>query len=294
MTTHEAVHKPRASEAAGASSAPTRFATTKGRTIAYRSIGDGPAILLCNRYRGTLDTWDPMFLDELARSFTVITFDYSGIGRSTGEPPSTIAALAQDAKDLADALGLARFVIGGWSMGGIAAEAFIVKWPGSATHAILIGASPPGPNAHPLEPIFLEIALKPDLDLQDETVAFFEPRSEASRVAAQRSHDRIARRTTDLDPVVAPEVFTRVLQSIATDAGADSEHVREAIQKTSVPILIVSGDHDIAFPVENWYALSGKLPTAQHIVFPVAGHGPQHQYPEAAAEHIRTFIRATR
>ena len=72
-----------------AASAPTRFVNTKRRTLAYRSVGGGPVIILCNRFRGTLDTWDPAFIDALARTFTVITFDYSGIGRSTGAPPSS-------------------------------------------------------------------------------------------------------------------------------------------------------------------------------------------------------------
>jgi pimeloyl-ACP methyl ester carboxylesterase len=294
MTTDAVTTQARGAGVTSASDAPTQFAETKGRTLAYRSIGTGPAIILCNRFRGTLDTWDPLFLDALARNFTVITFDYSGIQRSTGEPPSSVAAMAQDAKDLADALGITRFVIGGWSMGGVATEAFVAKWPGSVTHAILIGASPLGANAHQPEQLFYQIALKPEIDLQDETTVFFEPSSEASRWAARQTHDRIARRTTDLDPVVPPDVFQRVLQSVGTDARADPGRVREALQKTSIPILILSGDHDIAFPVENWYALSGKLPTAQHVVFPAAGHGPQHQYPEAAAEYITTFVRNSR
>jgi hypothetical protein len=29
------------------------------------------------------------------------------------------------------------------------------------------------------------------------------------------------------------------------------------------------------------------------IVFPQAGHGPQHQYPEACVEYITMFIRTT-
>src|SRR6266480_4881644 len=95
----------------GTSDAPTEFVELEGRTLAYRSIGAGPEIIWCNRFRGTLDSWDPAFLDNLSRNFTVITFDYSGIGQSTGDAPSTAGAMAQDAKDLADELGFARFVI---------------------------------------------------------------------------------------------------------------------------------------------------------------------------------------
>ena len=278
----------------GTSDAPTEFVELEGRTLAYRSIGAGPEIIWCNRFRGTLDTWDPAFLDNLARHFTVVTFDYSGIGQSTGDAPSTAGAMAQDAKDLADELGLARFVIGGWSIGGLAAQIVITRWPDSITHALLLGTNPAGPNARATEQLFLERARKPENDLDDEMVLFFEPQSATSRAAAERTHQRIARRESDRDPMVAPEVFNRMLETVGPDIRADVEHVRDALQSTSVPILIISGDHDIAFPVENWYALSGELPTSQHIVFPSAGHGPQHQYPALAAAYITAFIETTR
>jgi pimeloyl-ACP methyl ester carboxylesterase len=290
MTNQTNASAPRTS----ASAAPTQFAKTERNTLAYRKVGNGPAIILCTRFRGTLDLWDPLFLDELARNFTVITFDYSGIGRSSGEPPATVAAMAQDAKDLADALGLKKFIVGGWSMGGYAVAALVATAPESISHAILIGSNPTGANAHPSAQRFLEIAFKPQYDLGEETEVFFEPRSEASRKAARESHDRIAQRTTDLEPEVPPQVFTRLLQNIATDGDADPGHLREALQNTAVPILILSGDRDIALPTENWYPLSGKLPTAQHIVFPAAGHAPQHQYPTAAADYIATFVRTSR
>ena len=64
--------------------AKTDFVEIGGRKIAYRSIGKGLPIILINRFRGNLDTWDPAFLDALALRFNVITMDYSGTGLSTG------------------------------------------------------------------------------------------------------------------------------------------------------------------------------------------------------------------
>ena len=48
---------------------PTRFVTVNGRQLAYRSIGEGVPLLLCVRFRGVLDVWDPAFLDALAQHF---------------------------------------------------------------------------------------------------------------------------------------------------------------------------------------------------------------------------------
>ena len=46
--------------------APTQFAESNGRQLAYRSIGEGEPMVLCNRFRGILDSWDPAFLDGSA------------------------------------------------------------------------------------------------------------------------------------------------------------------------------------------------------------------------------------
>jgi pimeloyl-ACP methyl ester carboxylesterase len=66
--------------------AKTKFVETGDRKIVYRSIGKGFGkglpIIMVNRFRGNLDTWDPAFLDVLASKFNVITIDYSGIGLS--------------------------------------------------------------------------------------------------------------------------------------------------------------------------------------------------------------------
>jgi pimeloyl-ACP methyl ester carboxylesterase len=123
---------------------PTQFVTVGEHKLAYRRIGNGHPIVLCLRLRGVMDVWDPAFLDSLARDFTVITFDYAGLGQSTGTPTYDRAAMANDAKDLVDALKLEKVVIAGWSLGGIAAQIFAARYPERTSHAILIGTVPPG------------------------------------------------------------------------------------------------------------------------------------------------------
>jgi len=275
--------------------APTQFAESNGRRLAYRSIGAGEPIILCNRFRGILDTWDPAFLDGLAQSFRVITFDYSGLGRSTGHASYDPRALANDANDLADALGLDTVIIGGWSLGGLAAQTMAAAHPGRVSHAVLIGTGPPGPVAHPVEQLFYDTALKPVNDLADETILFFEPISESSRKAARQSHDRIAARVRDLSVPIPPEVYLRLLQENAgPDIFPDRSRVRDFLASTTMPVLVVSGDHDIVFPIENWFARVREMPTTQVICLPRAGHGPQHECPAAVVDYITTFIRTTK
>ena len=148
-----------------------------GRRLAYRLIGAGKPLVLGTRFRGNMDLWDPLFLDSLAATeFRVITFDYSGLGLSTGEKNYDPVSLARDAHDLIEALGLQGVVIGGWSLGGLAAQAFIAIYPQRVTHAVLIGTGPPGPNVKNAEQLFYDTASRPVNTFDDEVVLFFEPR----------------------------------------------------------------------------------------------------------------------
>lgn len=267
----------------------TAYAEAGGRKLAYRMLGSGTPIIWCNRFRGILDSWDPAFIDALAKDFQVIIFDYSGIGSSTGELPTEIAAVAEDVKTLAAALHLEKFIIGGWSYGGLVAQTFSVRYPEMISHTILIGTNPPGQNEHPIEQIFLETSAHPVNDLEDEMILFFEPASVLSRKAGALSHERLAERVTDLDVPVPEEKWGRYHQG-AADYVADSFNAREKMGELQTPVLVISGDHDVVFPVENWYALTRKWRNLYIVVFPQAGHGPQHQYPVLAAGHIVNFV----
>jgi pimeloyl-ACP methyl ester carboxylesterase len=273
----------------GAVNAKTKFVETGGRKIAYRSIGKGPPIILVNRFRGNLDTWDPAFLDALASTFNVITIDYSGIGLSKGVCTTDVFEMAQDVKEIAEALGLTKTIVAGWSLGGMVAQAVITQYPELVSHAIIIGAGPPSRNTSTTEKLFWERALKPVTNLDDGTVLLFEPQSESSKNAAKLSFGRIAKRTADLDIPVSKECYSN--QHKAVDEFCEDRNGTLAkLEISKIPILVIMGDHDIAFSVEEWFALVGKLPSTQLIVMPQAGHGPQHQYPDLTAKYITSFI----
>ena len=270
---------------------PTRFVEVKGRRLAYRDIGQGVPIILCLRFRGVLDSWDPAFLDALAANHRVITFDYSGLGQSTGEPSYVRKKMAQDAIDLADALGLERFVIGGWSLGGIAAQVVARLHPERVLKAILIGTTPPGKVRLGSKPIFYERALKPVNDLDDEIVLFFHPDSEKSRAAALASHKRIAARTTDLSPAIPIGTVLRIMtESKGDDIFVDDNGYLDFLKTTDIPMLVISGDQEIVFPVENWFDLTPQTKSVHLMVFPRMGHGPQHEAPQVCADLITSFI----
>jgi alpha-beta hydrolase superfamily lysophospholipase len=63
-----------------ASTAETKFVEVGGVKLGYREVGSGDPIIMFTRLRGTIDTWDPAFVDALANGYRVIMVDYPGVG----------------------------------------------------------------------------------------------------------------------------------------------------------------------------------------------------------------------
>ena len=266
-----------------------QFAEIGGDTIAYRIFGQGEHILFYNRFRGIMDTWDPFFMQKLAEKHTIILFDYPGTGDSSGELPPDMDEVARVGITLLDYLGVDKVYVAGWSYGGQVAQAALFQNKERVLKAVLIGTNPPGKNEVPFDKAFLENALKPDNSLEDEYTLFFEPGSEKSRLAARASHDRIAQ---FLDRTRIPntqEKFQRYFAGAAL-LKEDKQNYRGQYQTLTIPVLVISGDHDISFAVENWFPLLRHAPSLQHIILNDAGHAPQHQEPEQIASYINLFL----
>lgn len=274
-----------------AMTAATQYIDVAGDRIAYRTLGAGDPMILVNRMRGTIDTWDPRLIDGLAKHHRVILVDYPGVGYSSGALPASMSDAADFVGAFASGIGVDRFIMAGWSWGGAVAQTVMLEYPERVTHAIIIAANPPGPLERPIQQAFLDRAFKPINDLADEEVLFFEPSSETSRRAAAASRQRIyARDDVDAKIPSTPEAIQAYLAA-ATDFGADTAGRRAKLVSSGVPMLIIAGDNDISTAGQNWFPLVGEMQNAHLVVYPEAGHGPQHQYPELTVDHINAFLR---
>ncbi|GAA4160266.1 alpha/beta hydrolase [Chryseobacterium ginsenosidimutans] len=271
------------------SNSETQFIRINDVQIAYRHFGEGFPILFYNRFRGTLDTWDPLFLDSLAYEHTIVLFDYPGIGDSEGELSSDILEVASVGTQLIKALRYDKFHVVGWSYGGLVAQTALFLNQDRILKTILMGTNPPGNNEVPFDKTFFERALKPVNDLDDETVAFFEPSSEKSRAAAKASFDRIAKRLDRKKIPSTQDKFQKYFDGSAM-MKKDENHFRDQYKTLTNPVLVISADHDISFAVENWFPLLRNAPSMHHIIINDAGHGVQHQYPELIAGYINLFL----
>ena len=85
-----------------------RVSAANGIEYAYRDTGGragGVPLVLLQHFRGNLDSWDPALVDALARSRRVITFDYAGVGGSSGTTADTFEQTARDTIAFVAALG---------------------------------------------------------------------------------------------------------------------------------------------------------------------------------------------
>jgi pimeloyl-ACP methyl ester carboxylesterase len=125
---------------------PTQFVESGSIRFAYRRFGrrGGTPLLLLNYFAANLDKWDPKVTNGFAADRDVILFDYPGIGGSSGETPSTVAALTNPCVDFCRVLDLTRFDILGFSLGGMIAQQLAADHPGMIRRIILSGTGPRG------------------------------------------------------------------------------------------------------------------------------------------------------
>ncbi len=269
----------------------TTFITVDGHRFGYRMFGKQSTVplVILNRFRGTLDTWDPAFLDPLSQERTIVIFDSAGVGISDGQTPDNITEAAAIAAAFIRALHLKQVDVFGWSMGGAIAQRLTLDYPGLVRKLVVAGSGPGGvPDAPKAQPKVWEIAAKPVNDDEDFMYLFFDT-AEESRVAARRSLDRIrSRKAPHVPSVRAESVRAQATAIMAWGGGHDSAYPRLA--EITQPVLIANGTNDIMAHAYSSYVMSQHLPHAQLILYPMSGHAFLFQYPELFVRHVNEFL----
>ena len=104
--------------------APTEFVEANGIRFTYRRFGKpGGAPLVFNQhFRGTMDYWDPMVTDGLAKNREVILFNNVGVSSSSGQVPASLPEMGANAIAFIKVLGLTKVDVLGFSIGGMVAR----------------------------------------------------------------------------------------------------------------------------------------------------------------------------
>jgi pimeloyl-ACP methyl ester carboxylesterase len=272
----------------------TNFVHTNDETYAFRRFGNGAGLpLLClSHFMGTMDNWDPAVTDPLASGREVILFDNAGVGKSTGQVPSTIAAMAHHAFTFLDALGISECDVLGFSLGGMIAQQLAIDRPSMFGRLILVGTAPRGGGdiMHVEKPEIVQFFNDPQLNEGYRRLQklFFAP-SASSQAEGEAFIQRLERRVDDLEPrpnqdVAAAQIAAfREWEQFSGERFADLHRIHQ-------PVMVVNGIHDILIPIENSYALGENLPNAVLLTYPDAGHGSLFQFHESFTRQAAAFL----
>lgn len=283
-----------AAEPTGASSVPTLTVMVDGAAIAYRQLGprSGVPLLLLNRFRGTMDDWDPVLIDRIATQRQVVLFDQPGFARSSGQPPDSLAAFARTAVRLLDALGHRQADVLGFSMGGTVALQLALNHPERLRRLVVAGSGPgfvpdvpPGPP--PSDRVW-PVATKPVNDDADFLFLFFE-NSAGSQAAGRAYRDRLRQRRDAFSKLVEPTTWQAQLKS-ALAVGTEATSLLPRLGGIGHPTLVANGRRDIMVPTYASYAMAQAMPDARLVIYPDSGHGFLFQYPEAFADEVLRFL----
>lgn len=271
---------------------PNQAVEARGVRYAYRRFGTaaGVPLVFFQRFRGTMDHWDPALIEVIARERPLIVFDNAGVGASTGEVAPDIAAAARTAAVFIEALDLQRIDAIGWSMGGAVVQQLALDRPELVRRLVLAATGPGGVPEAPRAPDKVwQVAAKPVNDDEDFLYLFF-TESRASREAGLASLRRLDRRLASSRAAVRPESWKNQAGAIAAwGMGHNSAYARLA--DIGAPVLVANGAHDVMVHAYNSYAMAMRLPQAQLVLYPDAGHGFLFQVPEAFGRQVVEFLR---
>jgi pimeloyl-ACP methyl ester carboxylesterase len=273
--------------------APTQFVQGRLERYAYRRLGGGirrPLICL-QHFTGTLDNWDPAVTDPLASNRDVILFDSAGVGRSTGQVPTTVAGMSAHALDFLDALCVISCDVLGFSLGGMVAQQVALERPSIVHRMVLVGTAPRGGEdiMHLEKPSLAKHLTDPQLRGYAVLQKIFFAPSPSSQAAGGAFIERLSQRKEDRDTPSGSAVAAAQIAAFREWEQPDAARFAE-LASIHQPTLVVNGIHDEMIPVSNSYRLAENLPNAFLLAYPDSGHGSLFQYHESFTRHAAAFL----
>ena len=236
----------------------------------YEDDGNGPAILLTHGFVASTGMWDGQVAAFRDR-YRLIRWDMRGHGRT--ECPDDPAAYGQDITvadmtAILDHLGIETAVIAGHSLGGFMSLRFNVLHPERVRALILQGCGPGYRSAES------RAKWNQRVDGRAKTIEEegFEALGGAAEVpvSIQRSRRELA--------LAARGILAQV------DA-----KVIDSLPNISVPTLVIIGVGD-EYYLQGADYMASRIPGAEHVVVPDAGHGVNVDQPERVNAAFEAFL----
>jgi pimeloyl-ACP methyl ester carboxylesterase len=202
----------------------------------------------------------------LAPRARVVVPDFRAHGRSD-VPRSgwSVSDLADDLAAILDQLGIPQVVLAGFSMGGMAAVDFALRYPKRLTGLVLMGSSASA------EDLIRSAQIKGLAKLIDLTgPARFLPTEAARSTFSAEYRRRHRQEVTRWESVVRAMPRAALTQALRAVGGRKSHLDR--LDQITVPVVIVSGGTDAIVRPRHSQMMHRRIPGSRLIVYPKAGH----------------------
>ncbi len=246
-------------------------------------IGRGYPLLLMHGGPGA-DHWTLLPFRRLADQFTLIFYDHRCNGRSTGASVSSMTweNLTADADALRQRLGYERWAVLGHSFGGHVALEYVLRYPGSVSHLVLVDT---GGDARWAQQIAADRLAERGWDPRKVELVrrWFNgefPPDQMFRIGDAYSSRPSLWRT--LGELASGEWRTKLRPEAMIFAGqhlVKGWTVMDRLGEITVPTLALAGRDDFIFPPEHQRELAAGIPGARLRIIEHAGHNPHSERP---------------
>jgi pimeloyl-ACP methyl ester carboxylesterase len=252
-----------------------------GGELEYAVSGDGPALLLLHAFPLGLFMWEAQA--EALAAHRVIRFDARGFGGSDpGQGALTMEGIADDGALLLDHLGVAKAVVGGCSMGGYAALAFVRRHP-QRLAGLVLQDTRAGADTEEAKTGRATLAAKVLAEGASAAVSAFLPKLLGETTWRERKALVDALQARIL--ATSPQAIAAALHGLA--ARPDS---RPTLAEVRVPTLVLVGAEDVLTPPAESEAMAAAIPGARLEVVPRAGHLANLERPDAVNAALSAFL----
>lgn len=212
------------------------FKDVHHHSIAYSAVGSGEPIVLIHAFPTDKELWLPQQAG-LQKYFHIIAIDLWGFGGSSLLPKKTIGMTdyADEVNELLDHLHIQKAIIGGESMGGYVSLAFLEKYPEKVNGLILSDTESIADTEKNKHEAMAADVLKTGTG---PLIKEFMPETLTPNVSKTTYEflENIMKRQS------------RYAMAAALRGIAERKDRSDVLAKTTLPILILTGDSDVVIP----------------------------------------------
>jgi pimeloyl-ACP methyl ester carboxylesterase len=220
----------------------------------------------------------------LAERYEAIAFDNRGTGRSDAPAGEyTIAQMAADAAAVLDAAGHRTAHVVGASLGGMIAQRFALTYPDRVRTLTLLCTTPGGRNAARAS----DAVMAGLVGGGDDPAAVY--RKNAWFLYGEETRTRFPDRIEE-DIVHRAKIPTTPGGYFGQLRAAMGHDTWDELATLAVPTLVVHGDADLLVPTDNGRFLADRIPGAELVLLPGAGHMLQADAGATVRETVLSFL----